>query len=203
VHELALHRYLLGRFAQRSQADNAGVLGRVAAAVGGFGLAVAFAAGAPAASAPPGCRLAQLRVMRGPAITPATGQNPLALRFTNRGREACSLKGYPMLAFVDARGVIPFVIRRAGDQEVTTRLPKRVVIAVDRSAFVVVNKYRCDLGGRRLARSLRIGLPQSSDRRAFRLPAYPSMAYCGAGDPGSTVATSPFEPTVRAAMRFR
>jgi hypothetical protein len=161
-----------------------------------------LAAGAPGKNVVPACRLARLTVARGPELSPATGQNPLALRLTNRGREACAVKGYPTLTFADARGAIPFVVRHAGDQMVTANRPRRVVVGAGRSAFVVVNKYRCDLGDVRLARWLRIGLPGGAGRRSFRLPAYPRLAYCGAGDPGSIIATSPFEPSLRAALRF-
>jgi hypothetical protein len=158
-------------------------------------------ADAPGKSAVRACRLVQLTVAKGPELSPATGQNPLALRLTNRARAACALKGYPTLAFADARGAIPFVILHAGDQMVTTGRPTRVVLPAGRSAFIVVNKYRCDLGGLRLARRLYIGLPSGAGRRSFRLPAYPRLAYCGARDPGSVIATSPFEPSLRAALR--
>ena len=155
----------------------------------------------PARGLAPPCRLARLTLARGPDVSPATGQNPLALRLTNRARGACALKGYPALEFVDERGVIPFVIRHGGDQMVTTRRPTRLDLRPGGSAFVVLNKYRCDTGTLRMARRLRIGLPGAVDRRSLRLPAYPRLGYCGVGDPGSTVATSPFELSLRAALR--
>lgn len=174
------------------------MVGRVAALAGAT---VALAAGgAPSRTAVPACGR-ELTVATGPELSPATGQNPLALRLTNRGPEACGLKGYPTLTFSDARGAIPFVIGHRGDQMVTAARPRRVVVSVGRSAFVVANKYRCDLGDRRLARWLRISLPSGESARAFRLPAYPRLSFCGAGDPGSTVVTSPFEPSLRAALR--
>jgi hypothetical protein len=177
------------------------VVGRVAVLAGAVSVLGALVAAAPGRIAVPACRLAQLTVAKGPELSPATSQNPLALRLGNRARGACALKGYPALTLADARGAIPFVIRHAGDQMVTTSRPRRVVVATGRSAFVVVNKYRCDLGDGRLARRLHIGLPGGAGRRSFRLPAYPRLAYCGARDPGSIIATSPFEPSLHAALR--
>lgn len=67
-------------------------------------------------------------------------------------------------------------------------------------ALAMLNKYRCDLRDVRLARSLRLGLPGTGARaRASLTLPRGGIAYCGRGDPGSTVSVSPFEPTLRAA----
>lgn len=114
----------------------------------------------------------------------------------------CILDGYPTIALTDDRGSIPFAIGHGGDQMVTPRGPTRVVVRAGRSAFVLVNKYRCDLGDLRLARRLRLGLPgRSSPGLSLALPPYPRLGYCGKGDAGSTVVTSSFEPTLAAALR--
>jgi hypothetical protein len=155
-----------------------------------------------AAEVRPTCRAADFSLAPGFEISAATGQNPLTLRLTNHGRNACVLFGYPSISLSDRRGAIPFAIRRGGDQMVTARRPTRVLVRSGRPSFVVLNKYRCDAGVRRLARTLRLGFPRDTSRRlSLALPAYSRIGYCGRGDAGSTVATSPFEPSLRAALR--
>ena len=155
-----------------------------------------------AAEVRPSCRTADFSIAPGFAISAATGQNPLTLRLTNHGQNACVLFGYPAISLADRRGAIPFAIRRGGDQMVTARRPTQVLVRPGRSSFVVLNKYRCDLGTRRIARTLRLGFPRDTSRRlSLTLSSYPRIGYCGRGDVGSTVATSPFEPSLRAALR--
>jgi Protein of unknown function (DUF4232) len=151
----------------------------------------------------PACRASDFTIARGFQISPATGQHPLTIRLTNRGSTACTLFGYPSLRFIDRRGTIPFAIRHGGDMMVTTRRPTPVVVRPGRSVFVLVNKYRCDLGSLRNSRTVRLGFPGETSRRlVLAVPRYgPTMDYCGKGDAGSTIATSPFEPTLAAAMR--
>lgn len=150
----------------------------------------------------PDCRVSQLTMAKGFEISPGTGQNPLTLRLTNRAQRPCVLHGYPTIAFMDERGSIPFRIRRGGDQMIAPQRPRRVLVRAGRSAFVIVNTFRCDLGDVRVARTLRFGLPgRTSSRLSLALPAYPRITYCGSGDPRSTVVTSPFVSTVSAALR--
>lgn len=151
---------------------------------------------------PPDCRVRQLALTHGPEISPATGQNPLALRLTNRGQRPCALYGYPAIRFSDRAGSIPFSIGRRGDQMVDPRRPARVVVRVGRAAFVLVNKYRCDLGDERVARVLRLGLPDGSPLvLSLPLPAHPRIGYCGKGDSGSLITSSPFAPSIAATLR--
>jgi len=149
----------------------------------------------------PTCGVPQLAMAIGPAVSPGTGQNPLTLRLTNRARRPCVLHGYPTIAFADERGSIPFPLSHRGDQMVAPRGPTRVIVRAGRSAFVLINKLRCDLGDVRVARTLRLGLPgRPSPRLSLALPAYPRITYCGT-NPQSTVVTSPFAPSVAAALR--
>ena len=149
----------------------------------------------------PDCRVSQLTIANGFQISPYTGQNPLTLRLTNRAQRSCILYGYPTIAFTDARGSIPFPIKLGGDQMINRRPPTRVVVRAGRSAFVLVNKFRCDLGAVRVARTLLLGLPgHKSPQLSLTLPAYPRITYCGKGNPQSTVMTSAFVPSIRAAL---
>jgi hypothetical protein len=155
------------------------------------------------------CRLSQFAVAVGPYVSEATGQHTLALRLTNRGSRTCAFDGYPRVTVYDAAGEIPFVITH-GDQMVSSRPPKPIVVRPGGHAFVVMNKYRCDRGAVPGTRTLRIRI--GSGRRVagsasiafgnlhtmpmpYRIP-----DYCGRGDPGSTLAVSPFVGTVRAAL---
>jgi hypothetical protein len=169
-------------------------------------LVLLVAPGAKAAATtqlqPRTCRIANLALALGPEVSPATGTHPLSLRLVNRSRKPCVLFGYPSIEFRDRAGAIPFRIRRGGDQLVTSRPPARVLVRPGRAAFVALNKYRCDRGDVRSARILRLGLPGTpeSARGSLALPRG-WIAYCGRGDPGSTVSVSPFVPTLRAALR--
>jgi hypothetical protein len=168
----------------------------IAAAV----LAQASPAGGAAQARPP-CRASEFSIATGFQISAATGQNPLTLRLTNRGQSACVLFGYPRLSLADRQGVIPFLILRRGDQMVTDRRPADVLVRPGRSAFVLLNKFRCDEGDLRLARTLRLGFPRDTSRRlSFVLPQYPRISYCRGGY-RTRVTTSPFEPTLAAAMK--
>lgn len=158
------------------------------------------AGGRTSGSQPTACRLSQLRIQSGPSVTPKTGQNPLSFVLTNRANTTCTLRGYPTVELLDRRGKrLPFVITHRGDQMVTSRPPTRAFVRAGGTAFVVINKYRCDVRSFDVARTLRLGLPgQRRMARQIRLGRVASFAYCGNGDPGSIVAVSPFEPSLAA-----
>jgi hypothetical protein len=165
--------------------------------------ACAVGAGASAASRPPTCTIGRLRLALGPHVSEATGQHTLALRLVNRG-STCSLDGYPALWLEDQSGRVPFVIRRGGDQMVNSRRPAPVRLRLGGAAIVALNHYRCDRGPVRSATVVRLGLPGTSRAASLALAVtdpYLRPAWCGPGDPGSIVSVSPFEPTLRAALR--
>jgi hypothetical protein len=149
------------------------------------------------------CGMRQFEVTVGPRISETTGQHTLALRLRNRG-SGCTLFGFPSVWFEDAAGRIPFVLRTGGDQMITASYPLPVHVRAGGSAWVVLNHYRCDLGDKRAASIVRIGLPDAkrtgSVSVTIRSP-YQHLSYCGRGDPGSTITLSPFEATLAAALR--
>jgi hypothetical protein len=111
------------------------------------------------------------------------------------------LDGYPVVRFIDPGGAfIPLRLAQSGDPMVTTDRAHRVVVPHGGAAWVVLNKYRCDLDNH-----ARVGKIQVRLAGAGRIGALPAAdagwAYCGPGDPGSTVHISPFEPRLRAALR--
>ena len=148
------------------------------------------------------CRIQQFAVTIGPRISEATGQHTLALRLTNHG-SSCTLFGIPVLWFEDVHGRIPFQIRTGGDQMITPTTALPVQVRTDGSAWVVINHYRCDLGDKGAASTIRIGLTAAyTDTAHVAVPnPYEHVAYCGKGDPGSTITVAPFEPTLAAAFR--
>jgi Protein of unknown function (DUF4232) len=167
---------------------------KIALAVAVF-VCVAPYAGRGAALSFTTCRLSQFAIRTGPAVSEKTGQHTLILRLMNRGRGACVLNGYPRIRAYDKAGLVPFVIRHGGDQMITSRPPRRIVVRPRRAAFVALNHYRCDRGDVRVATRLRI------DEVVLRLRGlYQTIEYCGRGDPGSTLAVSPFEPTLLATL---
>ncbi len=153
-----------------------------------------------AASARTTCTPAQLRLSAGPGIAPKTGQNPEAIRLTNTGL-SCVLDGYPAVRFTDpADAAIPFRLLQSGDQMVTALGAHRVVVPEGGAAWVVLNKYRCDLGSHARVGEIELRLAGAGRIGAVG-PNSAGWAFCGSGDPGSIVHISPFEPRLRDALR--
>jgi len=142
------------------------------------------------------------RSLLGPCASPTTGAHPIALRLVNRGRNTCRLRGYPIVTLRDERGIIPFAYRHGGDMMVTSRPPTPVVLRTGESAYVLLDKFRCDLGAVRTSTSVQIRLKGSTSRsRPIALP-YMRVSLCKPGIPaeGRVVNVSPFEPTLRATL---
>ena len=173
---------------------------------GGLLLVALFAGAAPSTGRTqsvraPACRVSQLAISPGPDISEKTGQHSLTIRLTNRGGAPCLLDGYPNIALTDSQGVLPFRISHGGDTMIAGHRPKPLTVRGGGRAYVVINKYRCDLGDRRVARTVLLRLPRAAPARhlVLGIPRGYILGYCAG--PGSTVAVSPFEPTVRAALR--
>ena len=167
------------------------------------GLAADISHGAEAG--PSACRLSQFDVMFSGLVSEATGQRTITLRLVNRRQDACVLTGYPMIQAYDRVGLLPFAIKHGGDQMVTSRRPRPLVVRARGTAYVAMNHYRCDLGDLRTATTLRIGngRVRRSGMGAIRMTdQYQRLAYCGSGDPGSTLAVSPFEPALHETLKY-
>jgi Domain of unknown function (DUF4232) len=146
------------------------------------------------------CTSSQLRATPGPELSPATGQSPTAVRITNDGRP-CTLRGYPRVVLLDGlRQEVPFRYSHRGDQHVTAKRPTTVRLGHGGTAWLLLNKYRCDLGDVTQGTTLLLGLPHATGGPKLRLRS--NWPYCGAGDPGSIIAVSPFEPTLSATTAF-
>ncbi len=146
---------------------------------------------------PPSCTTADLTLGMG-GVSEASGQNSRLLSFTNDSSAACLLAGYPGIALSTPAGKsLPFAYHDRGDQMVTSLAPRSFVLVPGRTAYALINKYRCDVGNLSTARSIEVSLPGSTAAFRRKLARYPFIGYCGSGDPGSLVSISPFEPAVR------
>jgi uncharacterized protein DUF4232 len=155
---------------------------------------------------------AQALVLRpGTYVSPMTGEHAAMYALTNRGSAACTVKGYPQVVLTDATGaVLPFRYANGGGAYVTSAKPATVVLAPGASAFVLVAKYRCDLGVQRDATAIRLTLPTAhgtvfAGREPVGVSGSTGMSYCRGGqhDPGQLVAVSPVEPTPQATSSHR
>jgi uncharacterized protein DUF4232 len=121
-----------------------------------------------------------------------TGQHTAPLEVTRIGTRSCTLQGYPRVVLLSAGGrTLDFAYSHRGDFVVAARPPHAVDVGGGGgSAFFVLNKYRCDIRARAVARWLRVGLPGVHGTLTVRLPHY-VLDYCPAEAPSRTIAVSP------------
>lgn len=165
---------------------------------------------APAASpssVPPAaatsCRAADLQWRRAGGVVGMTGEHAEMFGLVNRGSAACAVRGYPAAVLYDGAGAaLPFRYAQGGGMYVTARKPAAVTLQPGATAYVVVAKYRCDLGIKANAEVIRLTLRLSGGAvvsRRLRLPVTgaPGLSYCTGGrrDPGQLVTISPLEPS--------
>lgn len=153
---------------------------------------------------------ASLLVLRpSPFGSAMTGEHADSFMLTNRGSAACTVSGYPQVTLYGSGGVaVPFRYARGGGAYVTAKRPATVTLSPGKSAYVLVAKYRCDLGIVDYATAIRLTL------RADQGPAFSGrepvgggaagLSYCKGGreDPGQLVTVSPLEATFQATTVF-
>jgi hypothetical protein len=145
------------------------------------------------------CPSSDLRLRFGGSVSEATGQNSHGLLLVNIGASICHLDGYPKVALLDTAGhVLAFDYRFGGDQMVTSHPPGVVNLPPGAAGYVLTNKYRCDLGDKAAPASINVTPPGNDSSLSLKLEPYRDMAFCGAGDPGSTLDISPVAPDARA-----
>lgn len=145
----------------------------------------------------------QLAVTWGGRVSEPTGQNTLALSITNTSKTGCYLFGYPNLVVKDSAGrVLPFQYARTGDQVVTAAAPTHVDLAPGATAYVGVNKYRCDTTDLMSSSEVLLTPPDATSTLRLAIDGDVALDYCGPGDPGSIVHVSPMEPSYRATWAF-
>lgn len=153
------------------------------------------------------CAASALVLRPGPFVSPMTGEHADSFMLTNHGSVACTVSGYPQVTLYDSRGVaVPFRYAKGGGAYVTAKRPATVTLAPGKSAYVLVAKYRCDLGIADDATAVRLTLrehqgPAFSGREPIGGGAA-GQSYCEGGqkDPGQLVTVSPVEATFRATI---
>jgi Protein of unknown function (DUF4232) len=166
-------------------------------------------AGSATPSAPAGeprCSARALALQPGTYVAPMTGEHAVMYALTNRGSVSCTLTGYPQVTLYDTKGaVLPFRYAKGGGAYVTATKPVTVVLAPRASAYVLVAKYRCDLGVARNATAIRLTLAAAhgtsfAGHEAVAISGSTGLSYCRGGrhDPGQAIAVSPVEPTQQA-----
>jgi Domain of unknown function (DUF4232) len=159
----------------------------------------------------PRCSAPTIVLRPGTFVVPMTGEHAVMYALTNRGAVTCALSGYPKVVLYDAGvAALPFRYVRGGGAYVTSRKPVTVVLARGASAYVLVAKYRCNLGVARNAAAIRLTLPgahgaASTGREAVATAGAAGLSYCRGGqfDPGQVIAVSPVEPTQEATRNLR
>jgi hypothetical protein len=191
------------------KAAAAAVLVALTAGGCGSGTGTAHRAG-PAEAEVSRCPARALVLRPGAFVVPMTGEHAVMYALTNRGAVTCALSGYPKMVLYDAEGAaLPFRYARGGGAYVTSRKPATVVLARGASAYVLVAKYRCDLGVARNATAIRLMLPARgavfAGREALAITGAAGLSYCRGGprDPGQVIAVSPVEPTQQATRILR
>jgi len=157
------------------------------------------------------CAAHALVLRPGAPVSPMTGEHAVLYVLVNRGPAACTARGYPQVTLYDARGrVLPFRYAAGGGAYVTARKPVTVVLAHGAMAYVLVAKYRCDLGIAQDAATIRLALPVAggqvfSARQPVRVSGPPGLSYCRGGPrhPGQLVTISPIEGTPQATSSLR
>jgi hypothetical protein len=147
----------------------------------------------------PTCAPSQLRLKLSLLVSEKTEQHTATFTLRNLEPSSCSLEGYPTVRLFDSAGRLPFAYGHRGDQMVTAAAPKPVRVPGGGWAYFELNKNACVSFTHRLATEIRVRLPGGQGSLSLRLPHYPLIDYCPAGDPGDGITLSPIEPTLTAA----
>jgi Domain of unknown function (DUF4232) len=149
------------------------------------------------------CRAAALTWQPGGWVSPMTGEHAEFFGLVNRGRVACFVRGYPAAVLYDGAGrALPFRYGDGGGPYLTRKKPRPVPLKPGARAYVVIAKYRCDLGDLSSAKSIRLRLRLAGGTVVSRRLGVLGESYCVGGrhDPGQLVTISPLEPSLRATV---
>jgi Protein of unknown function (DUF4232) len=178
-------------------------LGVLAGCGGNVGPAPSASAGAARPAALTSCRAADLIWRPGGGVVPMTGEHAEMFDLVNRGSVACTVRGYPTAVLYAGSGaVLPFRYADGGGMYVTKNKPVAVTLKPGAAAYVVIAKYRCDLGIKANAASVRLTIREAGVviGRRLHMPVTgaPGLSYCAGGrrDAGQLVTISPLEATL-------
>lgn len=152
------------------------------------------------------CRAQDLALRPGPWISAMTGEHAIMYTVKNHGHARCTVKGYPVVVLYDSHGAaLPFRYGHGGEYE-TGKKPATVILAPGASGYLLVAKYRCDLGIVITAISIRVTVPIAGGAFTGReaVGGGADLSYCRGGphDPGQIVDVTPIEPTPAATTPF-
>ena len=138
------------------------------------------------------CHASALEVQPGQLVSEATGQRTIDWSLTDLG-SPCVLDGYPTVTALDQQDrVLNFTYSHSGDQMTTAATPQPVYLPTGSSAWVRLNKYRCDVTIQDTTTSFEFALPSGGGTLDASDPTR-RFDYC-AEPASSTIAVSPFEP---------
>ena len=138
------------------------------------------------------------RLAIGPKWSEATGQETVTFILRNVATTSCTVNGYPRVALRTATVKrLAFAYRHGGDQMLTHRSPRTVVVRGGGAVFFAINKFRCDAYTTTVVRLADVGLPGGPSMLRARLPQYPVLSYCPGDVPGEGVDVSPFVASLR------
>jgi len=136
-----------------------------------------------------------------PAAVTTDRSAPPPFSAHDAGSDPCYLFGYPEISLYDAQGrLLPLDYHWGGDQEVTSAPPERVDLAPGGAAYVLINKYRCDLGTLDGAKTLQLIPLGDTSPLILDMQGLMGEDYCVPGADGSTLSISPVEPTDQATL---
>jgi hypothetical protein len=167
------------------------------------GLGFFVSGSAAGASARHGCSSGDVKLSLGREVVPMTGEHADLFELTNVSNRACVLDGYPRVSLSSQGKRLPFVYADGGGLYVTKRRPQRVTLGPGGHGYFLVAKYRCDVGVRDTATSIRVVLPGSTGAFTLDLSGRSAagLDYCRRSpgpqrvDPGNRVVASPIEAT--------
>lgn len=125
-------------------------------------------------------------------ISPETGEHGLVLVFRDDAGP-CVLKGTPSVRLRDRTGaMVPLVVRNT-DSYVRAIPSRAVPLTAGRRAFVLVAKYRCDMGDAQVAAVADVHLDRTPGTLTADVRSV-DLARCVGSrhGPGQTIAVSPF-----------
>jgi len=151
------------------------------------------------------CLASQMLAANGPPLGGATGERSFTLALTNQGHRPCALDGYPLVLLISAAGAVLDLRQMSHSQYVTTASPRRVLLGMGATAYVLVAKSGCVIGDLQRASQARLMLSGTGEDIAFTISIVRSvgaLALCKGGPtaPGNNFAVSPVEPTLGATL---
>jgi len=156
-------------------------------------------------TAVPTCLASQLLAANGPPLGGASEEGSFTVAFTNRGHRPCALYGYPGVRLVTSTGTVLNLPPFLHSGFVTTAGPRRVLLGVGATAYLLVAKFACVLGDLQAISDARLTLPGAAVGKAFTIPirrSISTLSFCKGGPTaqGNSIAVSPVESTLSATL---